>query len=244
MCAVELPAALRSSDARLHAAVATLLEQLPIRSVTVNNTRTEAIVHLHRDRGLSDDLCETAERLLAEAAAVPDADLSDDSTDEPYSAVISWCDPRNLSLCFAKAPAPATGWRRTTLLLASGVFLALGLLGIILPGLPTTPFVLLASYCLLRSSPVFHRRLLDSRLFGGVLRDWYQCRGLRRDVRYKAIAVVLLVVAASLLLASLSNTVRLAIVAIAACGIAYVWRLPNVVETVPPNVKTPPSLRD
>ena len=111
--------------------------------------------------------------------------------------------------------------------------LLLGLLGIVLPGLPTTPFVIVASYCLLRSSPELHERMIHSRLFGGVLRDWHLHRGIRPHIRYKALVVVLLVLAASLAFTNLPVAAKLAIVAIAACGIAYIWRLPDVAEPTP-----------
>jgi uncharacterized membrane protein YbaN (DUF454 family) len=101
------------------------------------------------------------------------------------------------------------------------------LLGVILPGLPTTPFVLVASYCLLRSSPRLHARLLESRLVGDVLRDWHLHRGIGRHVRYKATAVIVLVLGASLYFTSIPLVAKLLMLAIGLCGIAYVWRLPE-----------------
>ncbi|NOY28703.1 MAG: DUF454 domain-containing protein [Planctomycetes bacterium] len=50
----------------------------------------------------------------------------------------------------------------------------LGIIGIALPGLPTTPFLLLTSFFLARSWPRMHQRLLASKLFGPVLRPWKQ----------------------------------------------------------------------
>ena len=81
-------------------------------------------------------------------------------SDVAQTSVVCWTDPRDESLCFVKMPVRAKGWRRMLLMAAAGAALVLGLLGIVLPGLPTTPFVLVASYCLLRSSPRLHARLL------------------------------------------------------------------------------------
>ena len=106
----------------------------------------------------------------------------------------------------------------------------MGLLGIVLPGLPTTPFVLVASYCLLRSSPRLHARLLHSQLFGGVLRDWHLHRGLRPHVRYKATAVIALVLTASLVLTTMPLAAKMLVLAVAFIGVAYVWRLPSVTD--------------
>jgi uncharacterized membrane protein YbaN (DUF454 family) len=63
--------------------------------------------------------------------------------------------------------------------------LALGGLGVALPLLPTTPFVLLAAYCFARSSRKLHDWLLDNRTFGKAIRDWRAHRAISR--RSKAI---------------------------------------------------------
>lgn len=59
------------------------------------------------------------------------------------------------------------------LLVACGlVATVLGVIGVFLPVLPTTPFLLLAAACFARASPRLYRRLADSRTFGPVLREW------------------------------------------------------------------------
>ena len=55
--------------------------------------------------------------------------------------------------------------RRLALTAAGTVFVGLGFLGVVLPGLPTTPFLLLAAWCFARSNPELGRRLLEHRLF-------------------------------------------------------------------------------
>ena len=63
-------------------------------------------------------------------------------------------------------------------------FLGLAILGVVLPDLPTTPFLILAAWFFARSSEKWHRRLLDSELFGPLLRDWEQrhCISLRTKI--------------------------------------------------------------
>lgn len=53
-----------------------------------------------------------------------------------------------------------------------GVALALGVLGVVLPLLPTTPFVLLAAWCFARSSPRLHNWLVTHPRLGPMIRDW------------------------------------------------------------------------
>ncbi len=70
--------------------------------------------------------------------------------------------------------------------------IALGILGIFLPLLPTTPFVIAASACYIRSSERFHRMLHESKSFGPALRDWERNKSISR--RAKAIAVTTIAV--------------------------------------------------
>lgn len=55
----------------------------------------------------------------------------------------------------------------------------LGILGVFLPILPTTPFILLASACYSRGSERFHQWLLNHPVFGPSLRDWQKARVIR-----------------------------------------------------------------
>ena len=57
-------------------------------------------------------------------------------------------------------------------------FLVLGLIGIALPILPTTPFLLLAAFCYARSSKRFYDWLLNHRWFGEYIRDYQEGRGI------------------------------------------------------------------
>jgi uncharacterized membrane protein YbaN (DUF454 family) len=73
---------------------------------------------------------------------------------------------------------------------AGGLCLALGIVGVFLPLLPTTPFVLLASACFLRGSPAAHRRLHAHPRLGPYLAAYEQGRGI--PLRAKVVAIALL----------------------------------------------------
>jgi len=65
--------------------------------------------------------------------------------------------------------------------------LALGLIGIFLPLLPTTPFLLLAAACYCRGSEKMHTWLIEHRLFGKYIKDYEEERGIRKKAKITAI---------------------------------------------------------
>ena len=73
------------------------------------------------------------------------------------------------------------------------LFLGLGVLGIPLPVLPSTPFILLSAWFFARSSPRWHQWLRDSELFGPMIRNWEDSRCL--TCRTKAVAISSMLVA-------------------------------------------------
>jgi len=70
--------------------------------------------------------------------------------------------------------------------------LGLGTLGLFLPLLPTTCFVLLSAWCFAKSSPQLHRRLTNNKLFGNVIRQWECQRCIPIKAKYLAIGSMLI----------------------------------------------------
>jgi uncharacterized membrane protein YbaN (DUF454 family) len=73
--------------------------------------------------------------------------------------------------------------RRQLWIAAGCTSVALGAAGVVLPLLPTTPFVLLAAWCFARSSPRLHDWLLAHRLFGPLIANWRQHRAISRSAK-------------------------------------------------------------
>ncbi|UUM31847.1 YbaN family protein [Vibrio japonicus] len=67
--------------------------------------------------------------------------------------------------------------------MVGSVSLCLGFLGIFLPILPTTPFIILASACFMRSSPTFHNWLHQHQTFGPILDNWHRHRAVTSKVK-------------------------------------------------------------
>jgi len=120
-----------------------------------------------------------------------------------------------------------TGWKKLLFLVLAGIFFVLGALGAMLPGLPTTPFLLLTSFLLTRSSPRLNAAMLRSRFLGPILTDWQQHGCVRKDVKARAIVFVVLAVAATIYLAPFSLAPRLTLIMLASIGIVVIVRLPS-----------------
>ena len=109
-------------------------------------------------------------------------------------------------------------------------FLMLGLLGIPLPMLPSTPFILLSAWFFARSSDKWHQRLLNSELFGPMIHNWESNRCISR--RSKAVAVLAMLVAGgtSIGLAIQSMEMRLLTAALLAIGCTTVLSIKTCPE--------------
>ena len=64
---------------------------------------------------------------------------------------------------------------------------ALAIVGVFIPGLPTVPFLLVALFCFERSSKKYHDMIMNNKYFGPVLQDYYSGKGLTPSVKIKAI---------------------------------------------------------
>ena len=122
---------------------------------------------------------------------------------------------------------------RALYLTAAAFFVGLATAGLFLPLLPTTPFLLLASWCLVRSSPRLHAHLLASPLFGPMILDWERHRGVRLHVKLSALAVLALVVGFGLASESLSLPLKFALAALAAVGATVILRLRTIRSPLP-----------
>ena len=75
-----------------------------------------------------------------------------------------------------------------SLIVAGTISLTLGAIGILLPILPTTPFLLLSAACYLRSSERMHKWLLGNRWFGEYIRNYQEGRGIPLKTKIVAMA--------------------------------------------------------
>ncbi|MDF1595481.1 MAG: YbaN family protein [Acidimicrobiia bacterium] len=126
--------------------------------------------------------------------------------------------------------------RRSTRIMLAGLgFLSLGvsIIGIVLPGIPTTGPVLLAAYFFSRSSERFDQWLVGHRLFGPIVRDWRA--GLGFTARSKVLSIIAIAATFSITVgfAVSNSTVRVGLVMLALAISTYILRLPTKVSETP-----------
>jgi uncharacterized membrane protein YbaN (DUF454 family) len=130
-------------------------------------------------------------------------------------------------------PIPATGLKRFVFAVLGLFFVGCAYVGAITPGIPTTPFVLLASYFFSRSSPRLQRWLKRTPYFGRLLKEWDEHRGLRLSTKITATCIILPVATASLAFTNLPPLAKTAIAVLVVIGLGVIWLvLPTVSHTV------------
>jgi hypothetical protein len=106
------------------------------------------------------------------------------------------------------------------------IALAFGVLGIILPVLPTTPFLLLAAACYARASTRLYGWLLGQSALGPIIARWRESRSLAPGVKVRAIVLVIVTFAVSILLVD-GLLVRALLLVTATILTVFLARLPT-----------------
>lgn len=106
-----------------------------------------------------------------------------------------------------------------------GLFFLTGLLGVVLPILPTTPFMILAAACFAKSSPRFHQALLNNRWIGEDLRRWENNRTMQRVTKRRATWVIGVTFSLSIGLLWGSLGLQLMLLGIALLLLFFLWRV-------------------
>lgn len=127
----------------------------------------------------------------------------------------------------AAPPLRTLPWPVRWLLLAFAVLcLVMGIIGVIVPGLPTTVFILMAAWAAARSSPRLYRWLWNHRLFGTLLRNWAQGGKVSRRAKWSA--TLLMALSGIVLFATGTRpwVVGIAITSMV-CVAAWLWHRPE-----------------
>lgn len=108
--------------------------------------------------------------------------------------------------------------RKAFLVICGSLSVGLGFLGILLPGLPTTPFLLVAAGCYARSSDRLYNRLLNSRRFGPFIRRFQEEHAIPRRSKVRAISIMWSMILLSGLTAVTTPAGRIILASLGAIG--------------------------
>ena len=106
------------------------------------------------------------------------------------------------------------------------LFVGLAILGAVLPILPTTPFLLVAAACFVKSSPTMHRKLLANKTFGPLIHDWQKYRSIPRKAKRISLLTMILSVCWSAFMLK-SALLSALVVALVMGPFIFVARLPE-----------------
>lgn len=114
--------------------------------------------------------------------------------------------------------------------IVGSISLVAGIVGVFLPVVPTTPFVLLSAWCFFRSSEKLYEWVVSNETFGPTIENYQEGRGITQKTRIKAIVMMWLTITASVYF-YISNLHLIAFLYLIAIGVSiYLYRLPTIEE--------------
>lgn len=123
-----------------------------------------------------------------------------------------------------------TVYRDILLTVLGWFFVVLGVIGIVLPILPTTPFLIVALALFAKSSPRFHRMLINNAWFGASLKQWEDQKTVLRRTKLKALALVVISFSVSIAVLYGRYKLQVLLVVLALVLMVFIWRIKE-----PPN---------
>lgn len=161
------------------------------------------------------------------------------------SCIVRWADCQTAvshaaaafvtALTAARAAEQATpqtlvvrGPKRLLFLAAGGGCLAMTVVGAIVPGVPTVPFLLASSYYLARSSRRLHATLAATPVFGGIVREWEAHRAISRQSKWNLAGLTLSVVAATLVITQVGPIVIAVVTLVVTTTMVGIARMPEI----------------
>ena len=120
--------------------------------------------------------------------------------------------------------------KKILLVIAGCLSLGLGILGIVVPLLPTTPLVLLAGWCFARSNDRLHDWLITHPRFGLVIRNWRDHRGMQAKHKKRALLLTIASFVLSIALAPMME-IKILLVFISICVMTGVSLIRVIPET-------------
>ncbi|MGH1460432.1 MAG: YbaN family protein [Neptuniibacter sp.] len=116
---------------------------------------------------------------------------------------------------------------RILYLLTGYLCVLLGIIGILLPLVPTTPFLLVATFCFSRSSERLHQYLINHPVFGKLIQDWEAYGVIPYRIKLLSTTMMLLMVSYPLIFKTFHLGLKALVVITILVALAYIWTRPS-----------------
>lgn len=113
--------------------------------------------------------------------------------------------------------------KKIVLIIIGSISLVIGSLGIILPLLPTTPFLLLSLACFIRSSNKLYTFILNNKYLAPYVKDYMEGNGIPKKAKIRAISLIWITIGFSVLFIINKTILRLMLLTIASIVSTYIW---------------------
>tara|TARA_B100001758_G_scaffold70672_1_gene59530 strand:- start:224 stop:655 length:432 start_codon:yes stop_codon:yes gene_type:complete len=117
-------------------------------------------------------------------------------------------------------------------ILLGSFFVMIGAIGAVVPGLPTTLFLILAAACYIRSSQKLYDWLIKNKTFGPYLKDYREGKGMPKNAKILAVSMIIIFAGYAVIFAIEDLAIRILVAAFGLIGIFYVTFKVPVTEDI------------
>jgi len=117
-------------------------------------------------------------------------------------------------------------------ILLGSFFVMIGAIGAVVPGLPTTVFLILAAACYIRSSQKLYDWLIKNKTFGPYLKDYREGKGMPKNAKILAVSMIIIFAGYAVIFAIEDLAIRILVAAFGIIGIFYVTFKVPVTEDI------------
>lgn len=103
------------------------------------------------------------------------------------------------------------------------IFIFIGIIGMMLPILPTVPFMILAAFCFSKGSPKFHAMLLNNKYFGEDLKKWEKTKTVNRKSKQKATELIIFSFLISISILNGKMHLQIMLIVIGVILLSFIW---------------------
>ena len=124
-----------------------------------------------------------------------------------------------------------SGLSRLLWLALGFLFAAIGIVGIVIPGLPTTPLMILAAACFAKSSQRFYDWVINNRMFGQHVKNYREGNGIPKKSKPMILGTMWIFITFAVLIGipdSAPDISRYATIALGIIGTIFILRIPNL----------------